>query len=193
MANILYSMFFHDQKVCLHNFQVKIMKNSELEYTYRSSFLKRNKKYIVLSATFQLEEGNSATTFEAYNSIELCKIGDYQDRFFKAVEGNPVYDSLDSATKQTLDSNEWYLEKKIGKTLLDGQETYSNADTSQSGNYYRFRCTTIESDIKLGSHFFSYNFKDLGSNTSLNVNDYFTNYIRFGPFFENPLKFVRHL
>ncbi|MBQ2873558.1 MAG: UDP-N-acetylmuramate dehydrogenase [Bacilli bacterium] len=39
--------------------EVKIMKNSELEYAYRSSFLKRNKKYIVLDATFELQKGNS--------------------------------------------------------------------------------------------------------------------------------------
>jgi UDP-N-acetylmuramate dehydrogenase len=39
--------------------EIKIMKNSELEFAYRNSFLKRNKKYIVLDATFQLKEGNS--------------------------------------------------------------------------------------------------------------------------------------
>lgn len=39
---------------------VKIMKNEELEYQYRTSFLKRNKKYTVISATFELQEGNIA-------------------------------------------------------------------------------------------------------------------------------------
>ena len=38
--------------------EVKIMKKEELEFSYRTSFLKRNKKYIVLSATFELENGN---------------------------------------------------------------------------------------------------------------------------------------
>ena len=38
--------------------EVKVMKNSELEYAYRNSFLKRNKKYIVLDATFELQKGN---------------------------------------------------------------------------------------------------------------------------------------
>lgn len=38
--------------------EVKVMTNEELEYSYRNSFLKRNKKYIVLSATFELKKGN---------------------------------------------------------------------------------------------------------------------------------------
>ena len=38
--------------------EIKIMKKDELGFAYRTSFLKRNKKYIVLSATFELEKGN---------------------------------------------------------------------------------------------------------------------------------------
>lgn len=34
------------------------MKKEDLEFSYRNSFLKRNKKYIVLSATFELKPGN---------------------------------------------------------------------------------------------------------------------------------------
>ena len=34
------------------------MKKEELEFEYRDSFLKKNKGYIVLSATFELEKGN---------------------------------------------------------------------------------------------------------------------------------------
>lgn len=38
--------------------EIKIMNKNDLEFSYRTSFLKRNKKYIVLSATFELENGN---------------------------------------------------------------------------------------------------------------------------------------
>lgn len=38
--------------------EVKVMSKEELEFSYRTSFLKRNKKYIVLSATFELQSGN---------------------------------------------------------------------------------------------------------------------------------------
>lgn len=38
--------------------KIVVMKNNELDFNYRDSFLKKNKDYIVLSATFQLEKGN---------------------------------------------------------------------------------------------------------------------------------------
>jgi len=38
--------------------EVKVMKNNELNFEYRDSFLKKNKEYIVLSATFELTKGN---------------------------------------------------------------------------------------------------------------------------------------
>ena len=41
------------------------------------------------------------------NPIELCKIGDYQDRIYK-------------------DNGKWYLHKEIGKLILDGTENWSS-------------------------------------------------------------------
>lgn len=38
--------------------QIVVMTKDELEFEYRDSFLKENKDYIVLSATFELEKGN---------------------------------------------------------------------------------------------------------------------------------------
>ena len=40
------------------NFNIITMNNKELEYSYRDSFLKKNPKYIVLSATFELSTGD---------------------------------------------------------------------------------------------------------------------------------------
>ena len=60
----------------------------------------------------QLEKGETATSYEPYQSqtypislgnIELCKIGDYQDSIVK-------------------DNGKWYLNKQIGKVVLDGSE-----------------------------------------------------------------------
>lgn len=61
----------------------------------------------------QLEQGNQASNYEPYQGntynidlpIELCKIGDYQDRIYQ-------------------DNNKWYLEKQIGKVVLDGSENW---------------------------------------------------------------------
>ena len=61
----------------------------------------------------QLERG-SATTYESYHgqefpidlgSIELAKIGTYQDRIYK-------------------EDSKWYIEKQVGKVVLDGSEQY---------------------------------------------------------------------
>lgn len=74
-----------------------------------------------------LNEGSTATSYVPYEapatypinlgSIELCKIGDYQDSIVK-------------------DNGKWYLNKQIGKVVLDGSE---NWNTSEEGtNTYRF-------------------------------------------------------
>lgn len=39
--------------------QIIVMQSKELNFEYRDSFFKRNKDYIVLSATFELEKGNT--------------------------------------------------------------------------------------------------------------------------------------
>lgn len=61
----------------------------------------------------QIEEGSSATTFEDYVGIELCKIGNYQDYFYK-------------------DNDKWYLHKEIGKIVLDGTQTITINSSSAS-------------------------------------------------------------
>ena len=61
--------------------------------------------------------------------VELCKIGDYQDRIYK-------------------DNGVWYLEKKIGNVIFDGsndEDWYINA-TSTTGKY-RFATNKIKQEI----------------------------------------------
>ena len=63
-----------------------------------------------------LNLGTSATNYEPYigntynidlpEGMELCKIGTYQDYFYK-------------------DSDKWYLHKRIGKVVLNGSESWS--------------------------------------------------------------------
>ena len=72
------------------------------------------------------------TTYEAYNGItypinlpsgmELCKIGTYQDYFYK-------------------ENDKWYLHKEIGKVVLNGSETWQDAGTN------RFNCTNKINDF----------------------------------------------
>ena len=45
-------------KVLTPDLKIKEIETKDLEFSYRDSFLKRNKEYIVLSATFKLTKGN---------------------------------------------------------------------------------------------------------------------------------------
>jgi len=55
--------------------------------------------------------------------MELCKIGDYQDKLFKAVIGDTIYDSLTSEQKEGLISGGWYKYAEVGKDTLTGADT----------------------------------------------------------------------
>lgn len=85
----------------------------------------------------QLEIGNSRTTYEPHQgkelpldlgTIELCKIGDYQDYFDR-------------------DNNaKWYLHKVIGKVVLNGQQnSFADRFATVTGNY---RFVALVSGIK---------------------------------------------
>ena len=83
----------------------------------------------------QVEIGDSATTYEAYNGMELCKIGDYQDYFYKA-------------------SGKWYKHSEIGKYILNGTENWqlsgSQPSTGRLKVYYTINSsiTKVISDIQ---------------------------------------------
>lgn len=84
-----------------------------------------NVSYAVLNGlisekdTFQLEKGSQATQYANYYSpIELCKIGNDKDYFYKNIPGASDYSS-------DRDEGAWYLHKKIGKIVLDGDENIS--------------------------------------------------------------------
>ena len=58
-------------------------------------------------ASVQIEKGGQATSYAPYfTPIELAKVGNYQDRIYK-------------------DDGKWYIEKQIGKVVLDGSESYA--------------------------------------------------------------------
>lgn len=74
-----------------------------------------------------LKYGNEATTYEPYQgqsyeinlgNIELCKIGNYKDRIFK------------NESNSNLEIGSWYIEKKIGKVVLNGSENWGNSPLS---------------------------------------------------------------
>lgn len=95
--------------------------------------------------TLQIEYGNQVTTYQTYQipqtypinlgSIELCKIGNYQDYFYKQ-------------------NNNWYLHKETQKVILDGTEDWSyTLETFLIGSFTNYRLGTI--NICICSHFIS--------------------------------------
>lgn len=54
-------------QVINENNELITLTNSELEFKYRDSFLKKNKNYICVSATLSLEEGNKEESIELIN------------------------------------------------------------------------------------------------------------------------------
>ena len=102
----------------------------------------------------QLEEGSTATDYEPYQSqsytidlgsIELCKIGDYQDYIY-------------------YDKGDWYLHKEVGKQLLGDLGWYSantlDADYKKMGTnglsgVYVIPQTSTDILLAYCSHYFA--------------------------------------
>ena len=72
-------------------------------------------------ATVQIEKGSTATSYAPYfDPIELCKIGNYQDRIYKS-------------------GGEWYLRKETEKYTFTGDEPFGTAGEAGAGYYGYWR------------------------------------------------------
>lgn len=112
-------------------------------------------------STLQIEIGSTATDYEPYQSqtktidldtIELAKIGAYQDRIYK-------------------DDGKWYVEKQVGKVVLDGSESYAY---SSGNNWAYFYFATIgagacdSNSIGISNNFTRTTINSMASDTTLN-------------------------
>ena len=134
----------------------------DIKYIYLGTAWNNHSDLVVKN--IQIEENSQATSYEPYKGntyevnlgdIELNKIGTYQDRIYK-------------------ENDTWYIEKQIGKVVLDGSESWSFT----SGTRERF--TTSMSDIALqpfdssasivaiSNYFVGTTWYNLYNNTSLN-------------------------
>lgn len=89
----------------------------------------------------QLEKGTTATNFEPYQSqsytlslgdVELCKIGDYQDYIY-------------------YDNGKWYIEKNIGKVVLNGTENGWSRSGASSDSVFVSSVMTSSIGISLAT------------------------------------------
>ena len=61
-------------KVLTPDYKIKVMKNEELDFHYRSSFLQKNKDYVCLEATITLIKGNSVEIMDLINERKKWRI-----------------------------------------------------------------------------------------------------------------------
>lgn len=109
---------------------------SDIEAAYTTSggvscitlFVGANRAYDNYKVQVQLELGSTATAYEPYQgqsypislgSIELCKIGDYQDYIWK-------------------DGDTWKIHKEVGKVVLNGTTTPFTNQFTAANSKYRF-------------------------------------------------------
>lgn len=86
----------------------------------------------VIVGNIQIEKGSTVTTYQKYEgetypinlgTMELCKIGDYQDYIYK-------------------DNGKWYKHSEIDKIILNGSEVWEfDASSASAGN--RFTCSNM--------------------------------------------------
>ena len=87
----------------------------------------------------QLEKGSKANSYTPYGTtpIELCKIGDYQDYFYKS-------------------GSKWYLHKEINKDAIDENNNIVIANTNTSNWYYRISPKQVVSTASQTNQFCNY-------------------------------------
>lgn len=71
-------------------------------------------------ASVQIEKGSTATTYEPYYNIELCKIGTYQDYIYKS-------------------DDKWYVHKTIGKLELSNPTSITRLNTALTSSQSMYR------------------------------------------------------
>ena len=55
-------------------FEIITMTNEEMDFSYRDSFFKKNKNYIIISATINLEHGNVSEILELINNRRMKRL-----------------------------------------------------------------------------------------------------------------------
>jgi len=124
-----------DVKVLTPELKIITMKNEELNFSYRNSFFKENKDYLVLEATFKLKKSNKE---------ELLALA--MDRKRRRLESQPLeYPSAGSVFRNPPDNFSGKLIEDLG---LKGY-TYGGAEiSSKHANFIVNKNNAKASDIK---------------------------------------------
>lgn len=133
-------------KVITPEFEIKTLSNKEMNFHYRTSFLKENPKYICLEATLYLEKGNEKEIMELIN-----------DRKKRRVESQPLsYPSAGSVFRNPTGTSAWKLVeaagfkgKKIGGALVSPiHANFIVNDGNASAKDVKELITEIKKEVK---------------------------------------------
>jgi len=117
--------------------------------------------FSVSYSNIQLEKGSTATTYEPYigttktvdlDTLELCKIGTYQDYIYKS-------------------GDDWYVHKEIGKAELDGTESWSVVNSGQSSWFYMANIYSKLESMSTPYPFYQWALSDHYTNAYISSND----------------------
>lgn len=133
-------------KVITPEFEIKTLSNKEMNFHYRTSFLKENPKYICLEATLYLEKGNEKEIMDLIN-----------DRKKRRVESQPLsYPSAGSVFRNPTGTSAWklvegigYKGKKIGGALVSPMHAnFIVNDGNASAKDVKELITEIKKEVK---------------------------------------------
>lgn len=95
-----------------------------------------------------IELGDKPNRYTPYGvaPIELCKISTYQDKLFKAISGDTIYDTLTAEQKEGLVSGGWYKYEEIGKVVFNGSENWTSISGAPNSYYIRTRYGTYDTN-----------------------------------------------
>ena len=96
-----------DNKLVTYIDNLRDQRTFTAQYPYMRAAIGGGDAVAVIDA-IQCEEGDTATSFEPYTHIELCKIGDYQDYIYRDEDGD------------------WFVHKEIKKEIFDGTKEWKN-------------------------------------------------------------------
>lgn len=151
----------------------------------------------VTKFTIQLKKGSTVTDYIPHQEqnytitlpegMELCKIGDYQDKIFHNIPSSPYYDS-------SLINGSWYKHSEIGKEILNensgwnkspntqidrffvGNSRYLGNQNSKANNFiYSNYSTNIGTWYNNSGTQFIFNFSNYGETTLEQFKDYVAN------------------
>ncbi|MBR6690751.1 MAG: UDP-N-acetylmuramate dehydrogenase [Bacilli bacterium] len=133
-------------KVLTPDYEIRVMKNKELDFHYRSSFLQKNKDYICLEATINLIKGNSEEIMELINERKKRRV---ETQPLEYPSAGSVFRNPEGDFAGRLIEEIGYKGKSIGGAMVSEKHANFIINTgSATGEEVKELINKIKKDIK---------------------------------------------